>query len=318
GLQTTFVDSLYWFWEWEEPAAVAATLREKSPDAVSFEEYDPHHRKLVGHVLADRSYLQWYPDSERTDLDPGAVGTVTEVNPVIDDRYTDDDRRDRVVVSLCGQLSPAVSESQAVQYAQQVVELLEPALRSASESGYGVVVTGNERVTSQLSVPFPVSALGHDEMLRTVGRAAVLLCPPSITSVYEATLSDVPVVFLPEQHAGHWENYRRLAAVSDEAFDGFLIGTSESAADVYDGSSLNEDDGEAAARRIQEYVGETPVGRLRSELGGRISLSEYLGDRGKRLGRRQRRALFGNGEVPSGAHRIAADHLGARLRITND
>lgn len=219
------MDSLYFRWKWPN---VDERLDEFESGLTRsrYEELTYHDKYLAAHYMADVSYLQWYPGLDRPDVDRERLGRVIETNPIVDrTRYTDRER-DRVVVSMCGQLSLAVTEAEAVDYVETVVSALEPDLSTFEDEGYDVVVTGNPNVMAHVDLPFQTASLDHDEMLDHLNAAAALLCPPSLTSMFEAAVFGVPVFFLPEQHDNHWDHYEQVTKATDgePCYRGLVLG----------------------------------------------------------------------------------------------
>lgn len=229
-IPTIMVDELFWFWEFSDPLAVVAEIRDRQSDPESlrayFDELTGNDLDLAAHAVADQSFLQVYPSETQLGEVTDAVGDVTEVNPIVDAGPHDpDNERDRVIVSLCGQLNPAVTREKAVRYAEAVLSVLSPKLDYLDEQGYEPIVAGHPDVIEDLTTRFRATTLEHHEWLSTLNRAAALLCPPSIGSVYEAVMYDVPVFFIPEQHPGHWPEFERLSSAGDaNPFPGVVLG----------------------------------------------------------------------------------------------
>lgn len=230
GIPTITVDELFWFWEFSDPLAVVEEIRDRQSDSASlrtyFDELTGNDLDLAAHAVADQSFLQVYPSETQRGEVTDTVGDVTVVNPIVDTgAYDPDGERDCIIVSLCGQLNPAVTREKAVRYAEAVLSILSPKLDCLDEHGFEPIVAGHPDVVADLNTRFRATTLEHSEWLSTLNRAVGLLCPPSIGSVYEAVMYDVPVFFIPEQHPGHWPEFDRLSSAGDDnSFPGVVLG----------------------------------------------------------------------------------------------
>lgn len=271
------VDSLFWFWKWGNSEELLNEFENEGVTRERYESLTAHDKKLAGHYVAEHSYLQHYPNETRTDIDIQRIGSATKTNPIVDKTGPLGDGRDNVIISLCGQLSPAVSKSQAVEYAETLLRTIAPELEAFEQDGYEIIVTGNPNVIEDVHSEFELSTLNHDEMMKNLSTAAVLLCPPSITSLYEALVLDVPVFFLPEQHTGHWENYRRvIAAANDDSYPSLTLSehvdTLQSFRDEVTGG-IEADEQSAAADGIHDYIKDQTAVELREQFDDLQTLS---------------------------------------------
>jgi hypothetical protein len=213
GVPAVLVDSLFWMWEWETPTATLDAFEARRASdgvAAACDPLSVHEGKLVAHALADRSFVQSFPNPARDDVPSGRLGDVTVVDPIVDVSYRRGAEPKHVVVSLCGQLSPEVPLSRAVRYAETTLDCVGDGLRALQRAGYEPVLAGNERVLDRVTTAFRTDSMSHARYLETLDAAAALLCPPSLTSLCEAATYGTPVFLLPEHHGGHPPNYERV------------------------------------------------------------------------------------------------------------
>lgn len=317
GLPVATMDSLYFRWKWPKVDERLAEF-EEGISRSRWESLNYHDKYLAAHYFADTSYLQWYPGLDRPDVDRDRLGRVVETNPIVDRTRFEDRPRDRVLVSMCGQLSPAVTREEAVDYVETVVGALQPDLATFEDGGYRVVVTGNPDVMAHVTTRFETVSLGHDEMLENLGAAAALLCPPSLTSMFEAAVYGVPVFFLPEQHDNHWDHYEEVsrAAGDEPAYHGLLLGEQferfRNIAEKASGAEgFDADDVRAVGAEIQGFIREHDPAEFRECFEDYPQL-RALADEGRRrrVVERQQRTIIKDGTPENnGARAIARDIL---------
>ncbi len=221
-----FVDSLFWFWTVDDVDAMAERLADASPSSVQTdgEFQNSHEQELFAHAVADVSYVQSFPTERPDDLRVDLFEPLEFVGPIVDDRHRGDGPG-RVVISLCGQLSPFVSVEEAAAYVELILDEFGDVLDQFADDGYPPLVLGNEEVLDRVDTDYETDFLEHDRYLEVLDAAPLLLCPASLTSIYEAVTYEVPVVLLPEQNSSHWPDYAGLNdGVEGTPFDGAILG----------------------------------------------------------------------------------------------
>ncbi len=211
------IDSLHWFWNWDNSFEnllkdLDNSLYNYSPEMIinTLDKIDPHNRQKVTHQFSDLSFLQKYP-GKKSNQSKFQNRKFKKVNPIIDDSYKDKEiKRDKLLISLSGQLSPIVDVDMALEYGLFCLKLLKEPLQELD--GIEPILVGNPKVMKKVKerTKFNCGLLSHKDMLKNINRAIGFLCPPSITSLYESLYYETPVFFLPEQHDGHYPNYERL------------------------------------------------------------------------------------------------------------
>jgi hypothetical protein len=231
-VKNCYVDSLFWFWDWANyqcPEQVESIRRVDCIGAWSeFKKStrnSPHSLQLAGHLLSEKSYIQHYPGDLRDGSFASEFSGYEVVGPIVDTTFRKPTCKDgKLVVSLCGQVNPMVSINDALQYGSLVIGLLRKGLEglyNESDTRCSTIIIGNSAVTSRLEELLELSDiekkyiefahLGHDKYYQCIGDSVAVVCPPSITTMYDAFAYEKPVLFIPEQHDGHYPNYCRIS-----------------------------------------------------------------------------------------------------------
>lgn len=213
-----YVDSLYFFWKWKSILSTGEITNIRRLLPVNDEQclkflatLNSHEMQLAGHVAADQSFIQRYPGFVRNDISPDEIGTLVSVNPILEDSTDDFADKDTLLVSLCGQISPAIDLEKALSYAKLCLKLITPCVTQLPH-GITTVIVGNPDVIRHLRhyTDIETTNLSHQQYMNRLKKSVGLLAPVSLTSLYESVSSQVPVFFLPEQHDGHAPNYINL------------------------------------------------------------------------------------------------------------
>lgn len=228
GVPVAYVDSLFWFWNWDNvdfsavgPAAdewMAADLdelRARTEGPVNWHEIVPMAYHWSTRVFAQRTAdaerrVRLYPDDRVQ-----AVGAVVSLHP------QPVDPADAVpLVSVSGAISHLTPLDVASRYARLVREVL---LR-AGDAMAGATITGNPALLPVFEGgPWRVRETSLDAMHTAMRAATFLATPAGLTTALEAAGLGTPVFFLPEQHGGHGPNVDILGAGDPGAYDGVLL-----------------------------------------------------------------------------------------------
>ncbi|MFG3056626.1 DegT/DnrJ/EryC1/StrS family aminotransferase [Kitasatospora sp. NPDC048239] len=231
GVPVGYVDSLPHVWRPEltvrRIAALADAVRGDERAALRVcAELAPHDLQAVAHALAERSYLQQGPNPPLSALTPRRPvpvgGIVSRVRPGADSPD--------VLVSLSGQRSALVPLEAAVRYAELAARLVRGCAGHLPPDG-SIWLTGNPEVLDRLpaealaALPGTVRVrpLGPDAMSAALAGAGVVLAPPGLTTYLECADQRVPLLLLPDQHAGHRINRRQIDP--DDAFGPWNLDT---------------------------------------------------------------------------------------------
>lgn len=301
-----FIDSLFWFWDVSTDDSFEETLATVDSDSIDPESFDHQELELLAHAVADRSYVQGFPSERSDSLRKELFEPLKVVGPIVDDRH-EGDGPPRLIVSLCGQLNPAVSVDDAVLYAEIVLEQFRDTLETFADRGIQPLVLGNEEVLDRVETQYETTFLEHDQYLKVLDSAALLLCPASLTSTYEAVVYDIPVVFLPEQNDSHWHNYRGLNdGINGRPFDGAILG--EHLPQVRD---LDEQDISTIYDVLQTYrAGDTDITPVVDHVFSRTDrcLRDFLdGSKRQELAAQQQSAIETQLSSKNGAREVAED-----------
>lgn len=213
-------DSLYWRWIWppEEREEVLSAIEEYSccgdhEALLAYMARYPHEmRQFIAHAMSAHSFHQWYPGKGRTDNAAEQLN-VTEVSPIVDTRFRTSAKRDTVLITFSGMITPAVTFEDLIVYLRLVHQLIEPALENLL-THYQVICATNPTMHAVARAIWPeevdIKALSQQEMLETINHSAIVLMPMGITTAFECFAYETPFFVLPEQSHGHYPNHRQL------------------------------------------------------------------------------------------------------------
>jgi hypothetical protein len=158
-------------------------------------------------LSANRYWAQDFPGvRERlTEINP----TPTVVGPIVAPmRCAKYDSVGSLVVNLGGMQSPGRDDDGATRYANFVVDGL---LRSRLATRFSgrTTVLGGQRIIDHLrsrcaAAGLEFASLPHDEGIARLGRAALVLTAPGLTTTLECFQLSVPTFFLPPQNYSQW------------------------------------------------------------------------------------------------------------------
>ncbi len=178
GLQTVYVDSLFWMWEDIPPELynvyyIAQTYPGVEDKRVQFKERLQEFR--VCGPIVDTSYLK-------------QVHT----------------RENFLLVNLSGLENPFTKFGANLYYPEAIVStLIEPLNNSSYEK---IVITGNSQVMQSLKEHYgsafrgQFTHLSHDNFLRYLATCKMILTSPGLTTTYESLVYKTPIRFLPPQN----------------------------------------------------------------------------------------------------------------------
>lgn len=230
-----YVDSLFWFWNWSEPAprelVSAVDDVQNAGDAAAALEtmaaLPMHVGQYVAHCLATVNCVQNTPGVEERIHEMRHPARFRRVGAIIDLSYLRPEAQNVWLATASGMLNPLLPYAAAVDWLRTVAKMVDEAARSA-EIRETILLTGNPDVLASASdvetARIRIAPLDHASMLRTMNRAIACLAPPGLTTVLECAAYGIPVILLPEQHYGHLANFHRLTAVRDGAFPHGIVG----------------------------------------------------------------------------------------------
>jgi len=219
-----YIDSLYWFWSWDNKnfLRIKEIIQElRSANNINelwsiLKEIDDHHLQYVAHKLSSISCVQNYSfqteklkDIYRKELSVHTVGPIIDISLK---RKTN--KRRKVLVSLGGLYSPLNRLKESIRYANFIINLLDEFVMLLPKN-IEVILTTNPEIISNIKLKndkITVTSLNSNQFLRTLNESLITITPPSITTIYESLFYDVPLFFLPEQHDGHFQNFKRLSS----------------------------------------------------------------------------------------------------------
>jgi hydroxymethylcytosylglucuronate/cytosylglucuronate synthase len=191
GTPVVYVDSLPFLWSAADPIPTDVThyLAQRLPGS----------SPAVPHALRTVRNLDW--------IDPiaAAVSGRSSPNP------------DLAVINLGGLHSPANPSGNPV-YCDRVLPVLFETLRRTRYRR--VMIVGNLSREQLPAVPsgirlVHVGALPHQEFLRVIAGAGVLVTSPGLTTILEAAAAGTPTICLPSQNVSQLLNGDYFAAMND-------------------------------------------------------------------------------------------------------
>lgn len=220
-LPSVYVDSLYWFWRWED-------LDEKELQAQAYDvcgggdvrdalrrlaEVPMHASQYMAHFLATAACAQRSPRSQARSKEMRWTRPVTIVDAIVDLSERTSENPQCWLVSGSGMLSSLVAVEQAVEWFRFVSDLIQCA-RAEIDASEPVLFVGNPDVLDVALRAKPSGRLptNHSSVLRTLTTSVACLAPPGLTTILECAAYGAPVILLPEQHYGHVANYRAVEA----------------------------------------------------------------------------------------------------------
>lgn len=225
GIPTIFIDSLFWFWEWDNKGrmSIADGFIEEIKKGMTFSEamikaqdFNSHELKYVAYRLADTVMTQDFIENQNDNKHHLIRDSIarTRIGPIVDTSYnlSQSLSKNDVLISLSGTYSPLNREPQALAYAELVLTTLDNFISSQPE-GVNIIMTVNPDLTEKISPRnkrVRLMSLPHDNFLRRLAKSKILFAPAGVTTIYESIYYNVPIIFLPEQHDGHYKNYLRL------------------------------------------------------------------------------------------------------------
>lgn len=262
--KSIYIDSLYWFWKFDQKHFVYLNdMLSQLSNAESIEEVwaltkdvPVHHLHYIAHMLSTVSCSQFFgEDKMKPDIYRKQIKNIVTVNPIIDSSYKSDVKRDTILITLGGLLSPLNQKKEALSYVNLVLKITERFVSEAAKKYRVILATNPEVVKAIKHVPqgVIVTSLSQEEMLKTINRSLLVLTPAGITTMYECLMYETPFFVLPELHDGHYPNYLRLAGGDsnkskriESVFPNSLMSTRSS---IY--SSIDPD---SEIRRIQSVI----------------------------------------------------------------
>ncbi|EKE19401.1 MAG: hypothetical protein ACD_9C00029G0001 [uncultured bacterium] len=200
-----YVDSMSWFWIWKNKNNIFRDLNYLETCSPSFglgkiKNLIPDDRQLIAHLYSDRIFSQGIPQCI-----PATKHKNVNAGSVIDLSYRKKNKRDTVLVSLSGGISPATNLKAAVRYAEMIMNMIEGDMRKIKKATR-FIITGHPSVINKIkknSHIFDFKSMNHAEFLTELNRAIVTIVPCGFTTIFESIAYGTPVMFLPDNHNGH-------------------------------------------------------------------------------------------------------------------
>jgi len=259
-----YIDSLYWFWKFDEKNFnFLEDVINQLTNAESIEEVwaltkdvPVHHLHYIAHKLSTISCNQFFGnESQKLDIFRRQIKNIVTVNPMVDTSYKHEVKRDTVLITLGGLLSPLNQKKEALAYVNLVLKITDEFILEASKN-YKVVLASNPEIVKAIKdIPRDVivTSLSQEEMLKTINRSVLVLTTAGITTMYECLEYETPFFVLPELHDGNYSNYLRLAGGKKDKLDKIssIFPNSLMSSETSNKSSLDPD---SEIKRIQSVI----------------------------------------------------------------
>lgn len=177
NIPVVYVDSLFWMWD-------------KLPNEC---------------IEVDRYIAQSFPGVREKLKNIGAeIKNFDIVGPIIDREYiSNEQKEDFIIVNLSGMESPFVKAGKNLIYPKPIIKLIVTALQNTRSEN--VIFTGNDKVMKEMTekystTPFKFKHVSHEEFLKLLSKAKMIITSPGLTTTYEALVYNTPIRFLPPQN----------------------------------------------------------------------------------------------------------------------
>lgn len=199
-----WVDSMSWIWNWNN----YDELKKQYDDIIDkpiveilsyMKEMAGYDCKIFGLISSTRLFIQgnyYNAISKNPQLE--------YVGAIINNNFIKKEKRDKIIISLSGQICPYMNLKHAVKHANNMQKWLMPIIEKYKKQ-YAVYIVGNESVLDKMAHDEDViyTQFSHSEFLQKLNSCHALFCPCGFTTVYEGAAYHVPMVFLPETHDGN-------------------------------------------------------------------------------------------------------------------
>ena len=232
GLPCLYVDSLYWFWQWDaglEPlvgqwrqrcaaGAPVAALAWFDAQPMMAQQYLAHSGNTV--TCAQRA-----PSVDGPRTQPH-LGPMELVDAIVDTGYLAPRPPATWLACLSGLVNPLTPLAAATSWLDSTLQLIDEAAVRAGLGDTPVTLTGNAGVLGSVDLPprFATRPRSHADVLAAFNDAHVCLTPPGLTTMFEAVAYGVPLILLPEQHYGHLKIFGEFTGADPDAFPNGLVG----------------------------------------------------------------------------------------------
>ncbi len=234
------IDSLYWFWDWRpDRIDFLDNLPVQTLEDLAYigKNTHPHEQQYLAHKYALISYLQACFDEEKASRNIEYIPHKKIVAPIVDASFAAAKKSDNntAVLSFCGQFNPIVKPENVLDYCKLILgvtkdgfgEFLQKEENRLLIIGHPFVMKNLAEIIKQTGFPSVLCKhLNYHDYYETISSASAVIAPPSLTTFYESRAYDKPLIFLPEQHDGHWPNYRALTGHvenPEEIFPGQML-----------------------------------------------------------------------------------------------
>lgn len=209
GIPAFYADSMSRFWIWKNSNKIVKIFKDLKRYDLKYSlkkinNLDPDDRQLIGHLFSDYIFTQGTPQ-----FIPETKNKIKNIGSIIDLSFIKNRKRDTILVSLSGGISPATNLDSAIKYAELVIDLISDSIEKFTSSKR-FVITGHPEVIDKIDKKgslFQFVAMNHEQFLKELNRAIVVLAPCGFTTIFESLAYKTPIIFLPDNHNGHVYEY---------------------------------------------------------------------------------------------------------------
>lgn len=119
-----YVDSMSCFWIWNNTKEILRDFKklqqfDLNKGLEKMSKFEPDSRQLIGHLSADYIFTQGTPQ-----FISKTKNKIKNIGAIIDLSFINEEKRDTVLVSLSGGISPATNLDSAVKYAEMIITMV--------------------------------------------------------------------------------------------------------------------------------------------------------------------------------------------------
>lgn len=204
-----YADSMSRFWVWKNARKIVNKFKKIEQLSLKhgleqINKLEPDSRQLTAHLSSDFIFTQGTPQYIIE-----TESKIKNVGSMIDLSFVDRRKRDTVLVSLSGGISPATNLNSAVKYAKMIIDMVSDDIKKISLSKR-FILTGHPSVINKIKKGgsiFQFAAMNHEQFLKELNRSVVVLVPSGFTTIFESLAYKTPLIFLPDNHNGHVYEY---------------------------------------------------------------------------------------------------------------
>jgi hypothetical protein len=235
GIPCIYVDSLYWFWKWDEDFSAITEEWEKVRSSGNVDEgmafFDTvpmMSAQYLAHAAAQVTCAQRTPATPERAIDFSQLGSVRVVNAIVDTTFAECREPTTWLACMSGLINPLTPTEYALSWLRSSAQLIDEAAREAGLADAEIQLTGNHDVISlamtSLPARFVSRPMSNGAVLKEFNSGYACMTPPGLTTMFEAIAYGIPLIILPEQHYAHSQIFEEFSHGGPDAFRHGLLG----------------------------------------------------------------------------------------------